>query len=92
MKKKEPEGVEKRRKMSFTFNQLRELNTASKTDYINKILEEDNKVSMYIKKVHKMVEDVEDQLFEQQMGIEDTKDNFNDKMVIINQNLKSNAI
>ena len=92
MKKKEAEVVEKRRKMSFTFNQLRELNTASKTDYINKILEEDNKVSMYIKKVHKMVEDVEDQLFEQQMGIEDTKDNFNDKMVIINQNLKSNAI
>jgi len=65
MKKKEAEVVEKRRKMSFTFNQLRELNTASKTDYINKILEEDNKVSMYIKKVHKMVEDVEDQLFEQ---------------------------
>ena len=92
MKKKEAEVVEKRRKMSFTFKQLRELNTASKTDYINKILEEDNKVSMYIKKVHKMVEDVEDQLFEQQMGIEDTKDNFNDKMVIINQNLKSNAI
>ena len=77
MKKKEAEVVEKRRKMSFTFKQLRELNTASKTDYINKILEEDNKVSMYIKKVHKMVEDVEDQLFEQQMGIEDTKDNFN---------------
>ena len=65
LKKKEAEGVEKRRKMSFTFKQLRELNTASKTDYINKILEEDNKVSMYIKKVHKMVEDVEDQLFEQ---------------------------
>ena len=47
---------------------------------------------MYLKKVHKMVEDVEDQLVEQQMDIEDAKENFQGEMDIINKNLKANAI
>ena len=38
------------------------------------------------------MEDVEDQLVEQQMEIEDAKENFKDEMDSINKNLKANAI
>lgn len=92
MKKKEKEEAEKKKKMSFTFKQLQELNDVTKKDYIDKILEEDAQISLYIKRVHQKVEETEDQLVEQKMKIEDIKEDWKDEMDEINKNLLKKAV
>lgn len=92
IRRKQAEEEEKRKKMNFTFKQLKELNDVTKNDYINKILEEDAQVSMYIKRVHQKVEDTEDQLVEQKMKIEDIKEDWKDEMDDINRKLLNAAI
>ena len=87
MKKKEKEDAEKKKKMKFTFKELKNLNDVTKNEYINKILEEDAQISMYLKKVHSKVEQVEDSLVEQKMIIEDIKEDWHEEMEDINKKM-----
>ena len=78
--------------MDFSYEELRDLNSVDKDDYIRKILEEDAQTSNYIKKVFDDAEDIQDKLVETELEINDIKEDWDKDMMEINNKLYQNAI
>ena len=78
--------------MDFTFEQLQDLDTKTKDEYMQRILNEDAAVATYIKDVFKKCEETEDSLVAIEYGIDDTREDWDNTMQDINDNLYKNAL
>ena len=78
--------------MDFSFDQLRSLATKRKNDYMERILNEDAKVSAYVKKVAEKLEDTQDCIYNTQQEIGDIQEDWDHEMVEINNKLYENAV
>lgn len=53
--------------MDFSYEQLQDLDTSTKDEYMKRILNEDAQISSYIKNVFEKIEDTEDKIINDQL-------------------------
>ena len=89
VKKKKEEEIAK---LDFTYEELKDLDTVTKDEYIRRILNEDAEVAIYCKNVAQKMNDLEDSLVEIGQSMEDNMDDWDSTMKELNDKFYQSAL